>query len=137
MRVKKQTKRSRTKYPGLEPSVNSKLRWEYMDQDYIDKLSDEEKQWLSNFMEEDLSGNFNHPGKKLYRSKEKRRACYGRNNSRNRDLYAIYRTRGMVGGIDDFTKEEDKRQTNPEDTENTLIELIDYITNPESPEEDD
>lgn len=36
-------KRSRSKFPGLDPSVNLKVRQELIDQDYIDKLSEEDK----------------------------------------------------------------------------------------------
>jgi hypothetical protein len=117
------SKRSRTKYPGLVKEVNPRTRWEYLDQDYVDKLSDKEKEFLSNFNEEWLSGNFNHPGRKLHRTKKSRRECYGRNNARNRDLFTINRTRGWIEGIAENQEAIDKaRSANPE---NALIELID------------
>jgi hypothetical protein len=40
---KKKTKHSKAQYPGLDASVNLKIRRELFDQDYIDKLSDTDK----------------------------------------------------------------------------------------------
>lgn len=39
----KKNRRNKTKYPGLEKKVNLKIRHEILDQDYIDKLSPDEK----------------------------------------------------------------------------------------------
>lgn len=36
-------RRSACKYPGLDTNVNLPIRRETMDQDYIEKLNDEEK----------------------------------------------------------------------------------------------
>lgn len=43
MKTSKKTQRGNTKYPGLDKKVNLKIRHELMDQDYISKLSPEEK----------------------------------------------------------------------------------------------
>lgn len=121
----KKTKRSRTKYPGLVKGVNPKTRWEYLDQDYIDKLSDSEKEWLSNFNEEWLSGNFNHEGEQLHKTPEEKRECYTRNNARNRDLYTISRTRGWVVGMNESQDAiEDSQVTNPQSQEDALLTLM-------------
>lgn len=123
---KKQTKRSRTKYPGLVKEVHPRTRWEHLDQDYIDKLSDKEKEWLSNFNEEYLSGNFNHKGKKLHRTKKERRDCYNRNNARNRDLYTINRTKGWVVGLNDAPDAvEANQKVDQGNQEKVLVELLD------------
>jgi len=92
----RKTRRSRVKYPGLVKGVNSKLRHEYMDEDYIDKLNDEEKQWLSNFNEEWLSGNFSHKGEIFHKTVQEKRDCYNRNNARNRDIQAIAKATGRI-----------------------------------------
>jgi hypothetical protein len=81
-------RRKRSKYPGLDKSVNSKLRHEIIDHDYIEQLSDEEKEWLSNFNEEYISGNFS-KGDKFHPTKEEKRECYTRNNARNRCIFSI------------------------------------------------
>lgn len=127
---KKPTKRSKVKYPGLDKTVNLKIRQELFDQDYIDKLSDKEKQWLSNFNEEYISSNFNHPGRKLHKSKKSKRDCYNRNNARNRDIYSIAKTNDMLK--DDKSTQaiiEDQSVVNPEDTENFLVDMIDFKKN--------
>lgn len=40
---KKMNKRDLTQYPGLDKAVNFRIRQDLIDQDYIDKLSPEEK----------------------------------------------------------------------------------------------
>lgn len=121
----KKTKRNQVKYPGLDPSVNAKPRWEFIDHDYIDKLSPKEKEWLSNFNEEYLSGNFQHKGKKLHKTKEEKRACYTRNNARNRDVYAISKATQRLDSLDsDYMESKEEETTlSPEDN---LIELLDF-----------
>jgi hypothetical protein len=96
MSQKKKSRRSACEFPALEPAMSPKARWEVMDHDYIHKLSPEEKRWLNNFEEEYTHASFNHDGKKLHRTKKQRKLCYDRNNARNRDMYAIFRTRGWV-----------------------------------------
>lgn len=125
--MKKPTKRSRSKFPGLDPSVNSKPRWELLDHDYLDKLTDKEKTWLSNFNEEYISGNFKHKGKKkFHKTPEERRACYTRNNARNRDIYSIYRTSGWINDPNVLEESIEKSQTKDQNAqEDALIELID------------
>jgi hypothetical protein len=39
----KKTKRSRSRYPGLDKSVTLKVRQDLLDFDYLDKLSDKDK----------------------------------------------------------------------------------------------
>lgn len=107
------------KYPGLTPSVNARPRWEHIDHDYIDQLSNEEKQWLSNFNEEWLSGNFKHKGKKFHKTKKEKRACYSRNNSRNRDVMSLYRNTGWVETIPEYI------EGNPASQEDAVIGLLD------------
>lgn len=120
---KKRNRRSRTPYPGIVPSVNPKSRWELIDHDYIDKLSHEEKQWLSNFNEETISGNFNHDGEILITDKEEQLECYGRNNARLRDQHTRNRTNGWAAeyNVDQI----DEKQSRGNHHEDVLIELLD------------
>lgn len=108
-------KRDTVRYPGLVKSVNSKVRQEYIDQDYINKLSDKEKKFLSDFNEEYYGGNFQHSGKKLHKKKE-RKDCYNRNNARNRCLYGIAKAGGKV--IDNIVKKEESYEIEEEIIEN-------------------
>lgn len=123
----KKTKRDKVKYPGLVKAVNSRFRREYMDQDYIDKLTDKEKQWLSNFNEEYLSGNFNHPGKKFHKTKKEKRECYSRNNARNRDVTNHAKAKGHLMQSNDYILEsfEKSHVTDVEIQEDVLIKAID------------
>lgn len=121
---KKPTRRSGERFPGLVQAVNPRTRWELIDHDYINQLSDEEKQWLSNFNEEYLSGNFNHKGKKFHKTKKQKRDCYNRNNSRNRDVFTLYRTHGWIVGADAIPDAMDKH-VDPFKSEDNLLDLLD------------
>lgn len=94
---KKETKRSKEKYPALKPKVNSRVRQEYNDYDYIDQLSDEEKQWLNDFTEEYSNaavGKQSEADKnRFHNTPELVKDCTDRNNSRNRCFYGIQRNR--------------------------------------------
>lgn len=142
--AKQKTKRQKTPYAGLVKKVNGKRRWEYMDQDYIDKLSDKEKQWLSNFMEEELGGNFKHKGKKLNTSKKNKRRCYGNNNARNRDTYAMERWKAEIGIAPWYGSEEmpklfeglqEKDRNSQEDKMIQILDIRNEISGRENPQE--
>jgi hypothetical protein len=70
--------------------------------DYIDDLSEEDKQALSKFIDEYYGASLaaaDSPeswDNDLHNTDELRKDCRDRNNARNRDLYTILRTRGMV-----------------------------------------
>lgn len=59
-----------------------------MDQDYLNKLSPKEKDWLNKFNREYVNGSLDssNPKKNLHRTKKLIKDCYDRNNSRNRDI---------------------------------------------------
>lgn len=101
-------KRKKTKLPGLDPTVNSKLRWDLIDHDYLDKLSPKEKQWLSDFNEAYISGSFKKGSKKFGKTDQERKDSYNRNNARNRDLYSITKATGYLKELD--VKEVEARQ---------------------------
>lgn len=69
--------------------VSVKLRNDYADYDYLDKLSREDLKWLKGFHREYINADFQHKYKKLITGKKARKAVYDLNNSRNRDLYNI------------------------------------------------
>lgn len=54
----KLTRRSKTKYAGLKREVNLKSRQRLLDFDYLDKLSEEELEFLNKFSEEAIHANF-------------------------------------------------------------------------------
>lgn len=129
---KKQTKRSKKKYPYLEKRVNSRVRQEYLDYDYVDQLSDEEKEFLNKFSGEHYGGTFQKDGSDLTANDDEGyRESYNRNNARNRDLYG--RVRNKVGATkllnyDDtinIVEEHLTRDKNPENLEDAIIDYLD------------
>lgn len=120
MARKPKTKRDRKKNPGLDKHLFSRVKQEYHDYDYVDKLSDKDKEWLSTFTEEYLGARLNHKKKKLHRTKKMKRDCFNRNNARQRDTYSIARAtnallyaEGPVSPVDTGLTEDD------------IIELLD------------
>lgn len=113
-------KRDTLKNPGLNKGMFSKIKQEVFDYDYLDKLNPKEAAWLSKFNEEYIGANLNHKGKKLHTKKAQRRDCFGRNNSRNRDIYSIKRATGMLDMEEKMVQEES--EYNPEDAIITLID---------------
>lgn len=104
----------------------SRVRREYLDNiEYIGKLNDKEKEWLSNFNEEWLSANFNHNGKKLHKSKKSKREIYSRNNARNRDMLAIAKASGAVR-YDTSGSFIDNETASGISQEDTINQLLDY-----------
>lgn len=99
----KSKKREKAKYPGLDKHLFSKIKQEYHDLDYVNKLNDEEKKWMSQFMEEHLGANVNpeyHQRKYnkdvLHQGLDERRKCFGPNNSRIRDAYSNHKVTGTL-----------------------------------------
>ena len=84
-------KRARKKYPGLDKAMGLKRYSEWIDFDYIDKLNEEEKKWLNDFMVEALGGDFRPRGKEnaIHNTKELQKECYGMANRTDRDLYNV------------------------------------------------
>lgn len=93
---KKQTRRSKEKYPALKPHLNLKTRYDLIDFDYIDQLSEDEKEWLNKFSEEYINANIDNknPKRNLHKSKKLKKDCYDRNNSRNRDILTRAKAQG-------------------------------------------
>ena len=141
--MKKKSKRTQSKWPALNPQVNLKIRREELEIDYLDKLSNSEKDWLNRFSEEDINTNFDHPGDRIYPKeyitkirkndgktirldKHKNRA-ETRNNKRNCDALA----RGTGGRLkleherNAIFSIEQNRSTNYGEIEDAIIERID------------
>lgn len=111
---KKRNKRSKTKYPALDPSLNLKTRTDLLDYDYLDQLSEKDKDWLNRFTEEYTHARFDHKGKKIQKSKEQIKDAYDRNNARNRDILTRVRASGRLKDIETI-KGEDMNILNPEE----------------------
>lgn len=125
------TKKKTNAQMGLETKSFPKNKQWMVDQDYFEKLSPEEKEFIGRFNQEYYRNRFESSEKDLHKNKKE---CYTNENVRNRDLYSIKNTGGMV---DDFGFLDENDQwvseldfiadgQNPEDA---MIELIDAKRN--------
>ena len=113
-----------SKYPALNPRLNGRIRQSTLDQDYLDKLTDKQKQWLNDFVEETNNAS---PGKRFYKTKAQKREIYNQNNARQRDITSI---KVATGGLDQWDKTtetylETECAQSKDDIENALIEHLD------------
>lgn len=71
---KKRTRRSESQFPALDPKLNLKSRAKLLDYDYVDQLSDKDKQWLNDFTTEytnaDFKTNVKEGRKRIHRKKK-------------------------------------------------------------------
>lgn len=140
MAKKKKTKRSKQKFPTLIPKYNSRVRQEYLDYDYIDELSEEEKQYLDDFNKEWYCASV---GKQADEGKNNRftkgkaavKERTDENNRRNNDLYGNVRNKVGATKILNYNENlnmvEDQlsRDVNPSNMEDALIEFLDDAKN--------
>lgn len=126
------TRRKKAKYPALNKKMNTKVRQELIDYDYLKKLSPEEKEWLNKFTEEYVSSSFKKNKKtgrykdNLHKTKAQRKDCYDRNNARNRDIFSITKSNDMLKEpkvLNEFLEEQSFRDAGV--IEDQVIELID------------
>jgi len=114
------SKRTRTKYPGLHKNLSLPIRADLIDQDYIDKLTDKEKQWLNNFNEEWVNCNIRKDKARFHKSKKDRKIINDMNNARNRDVFSRHQARGTLKSESEILHEKPNYEV-----ENNLIEKID------------
>lgn len=124
---KKKNRRDSVKNPALVPQLNLKTRYELIDYDYINKLSEEEKEWLNAFTEEYVNANMNHDGKKIHNTKKLKRDCYNRNNSRNRCIWTKAKASGSGVNLESIDNSEKKKLS--ANSENELLEKLDNFQN--------
>jgi len=86
--MKKKSRRSEAKHADLNPSLNLKTRYDLYDQDYLNKLSPSELEWLNQFNKEYVGDSLDrdNPENNLHNTKALIKDCGSRNNSRNRDV---------------------------------------------------
>lgn len=105
-----------------------------MDYDYVNKLNDEEKQWLAQFNDEYLGNTLNKDWRKNLHYKGHKKAIYDQTNARNRDMYNnLYKYN--EGDIKENHSLEllintkiDQSYTNPEEAYIETLDLRDTIT---------
>lgn len=126
-KTKPKTKRSEEKYPALKPELNLKTRYDLIDYDYIDQLSEKEKDWLNRFTEEYTNAKYDHEGPRIQKRKKDRLESYGRNNSRNRDILTKSKASGKLMGL--ATKIQFTQQMSPEEVIITIERIREALSN--------
>lgn len=97
--AKKPTRRSKEKYPALIPHLNLRTRFEEIDYDYVDQLSESEKDFLNRFTEEYTNASFKHKNK-VHKKKKDELESYKRNNDRNKDVLTRAKASGKIYGLE-------------------------------------
>lgn len=122
-------KRDQIKNPGLNKRYNSKIRQEYLDQDYIPELSEAEKSWLSKFNEEyyGASLDFKNLENNMHNNQELKKDCTDRNNARNRCIYSIAKAKGVVVPTATNSANVESNSDNELEREEVTDNLEDYI----------
>ena len=92
--LKKKAKRGSVKYAGLDPRVNRRNIREFLDFDYLDKLTEEEKAFLDDFSKGHYSADFRET--KIFKDEAVRRKIYKTNNDRNADLVSFKKSMNDV-----------------------------------------
>jgi hypothetical protein len=132
---RRKKRRDKVKYPGLNKQYTTRIRQEYLDMDYIDQLSEDDKKWLNRFFEEELNSQFKNDGTDLNKTKEERKKIYDRNNAQNRDLYGSLKNKdnkfknNKLVNIDSIAGEleiELSEELHPKAIEDAYIEFLDY-----------
>ena len=146
---KKKPIRSKIKNASLNPNYNSKIRQEYLDYDYLNKLSEDELKWLADFTKEwnnaSVGSQKDAKNNRFHNTPEMVKDCTDRNNRRNRCAYGntkaqktlkqyglnpenLYIRKGSkknsFTGTEDFKSE---TGTNRNKYEDELIDFLDYL----------
>lgn len=121
-RKRNKTRRDKANFPDLDPKYNLRSRLDLLDQDYLDKLTPKELQWLNQFNKEYISASLNkeNPRKNLHKNKKLRKDCYDRNNSRNRDILTKAKAAKLLTDYEELIE-----QPNCIDYEDLLINELD------------
>ncbi len=107
------------------------------DLDYVAKLNAEEKAWMNKFMGEYVGAKLKKKDSgNLHNSKELKKSCYDRNNSRNRDIYARSKARDGLTDIEELKKKQLESEilldSNDDHSELELKDLTNDLENDES-----
>lgn len=101
---KKPTRRGTAKFPALQPQLNLKRRYDLIDYDYVDKLSEKDKKWLNDFTEEWV--NAKTKDARFHKSKKAKKLCNDANNARNRCIWTMAKASGRNVNLDNLEPDE-------------------------------
>lgn len=133
---KRESDRSRAKNPALNPQYNPRKNREYVDYDYTEQLSDEEKAWLNDFTEEyynaavkgkdKITGeNIVHTNR-FHNTDRLKKSVTDAKNARERCEYS----RAFAQGILINAPLPENYEINPDAIESNLIDIIEYEEEP-------
>ncbi|MDW8345656.1 MAG: hypothetical protein RML94_01770 [Bacteroidia bacterium] len=130
-KTKKKKKCAGYEESGINRQFYPRTKKELIDFDYLNKLSDKERQWLSSFMNEWAKAYLTHPQKKIHKKRKYKKIIYDANNARNRDMWnkfsRVYPKENIpIYTLLDSICNKDNVQL---DYEDRLIEFIDYKNN--------
>lgn len=146
MSEKRKTKRSSVKHASLIPRYNSRIRQEYLDLDYVDKLDNKaencklpdgrmvtELEYMSLFMKEWNNAGVGAQSKAednaFHRTAKDVKECTDRNNHRNNDEFGVARARNLLYRLNPKALEnyieETENQVHYNYVEDAMIELLD------------
>lgn len=105
--MKKKTRRDKEKYKALYPKLNLKSRQEELEVDYLDKLSEDEKEWLNKFNDEYVNAHLDRKKlkKNLHRTKKLKSEIDNRNYTRKKDVYTGEKASGRLKFLNDMKVE--------------------------------
>lgn len=126
---KQKVPRNQEKYPALNFKRQVKTRLDQLETDYVSLLNEEEKAWLNSFLEETVITNFQHKGKKLYKSKKSKREHYSSNNARNRCMFTKAKAMNTLVNVTNpqalaALVDNDQNQSNVNEEEAAMITAI-------------
>lgn len=121
---------------SLNPARNTKVRGEFIDYDYKDKLSEEELTFLAKFNNEFYGASVGYnpdtgraKSGQLHKKKDQIKGIYDDNNRRNNDVLGVTRANRLLSDVELELKKNDGWYVNDvEKQEDAQIEAID---NPE------
>lgn len=111
-----------------KPNFYTKLKKTYIDYDYLDKLSVEERKWLRAFTEEYYLGNMTHEilGENVTLHNVDDHDCHTLNNQRNRCQYAKAQSaHHLLSHKEEIINKAIPLMVNT--SENALVEILDFI----------
>lgn len=95
-------KKPRKLYGLCPESMRRRVR-DFVDYDYVNSLSPEEKVWLDKFSREYYLASLDKDGKDIHTPDKYSKALYNANNARNRDIW----NNEWRASVDDFISDKD------------------------------
>jgi hypothetical protein len=128
---RKKSRRDNVKHPNLKAKFMPRVRSEYVDMDYINSLSEPEKDWLDKFTAEYHGASFKRDGTDIQPYDKYGKDCNDRNNSQNRDQYGRIKNKlnKKLLNYDNVLRDVEElahRDADPKQLENDYVDYIDF-----------